>query len=172
MGGDDGGLLGLKLRRADDFLREVGLEHFEHALEGRDGEGIVSIFFAVDCQPGPEAMLLTGAKLAESVGWPSHFDALREKIRAVHATIAALLAGARNRLMCHNAGAGVRGIVAETFPHCLEAIYGPKLTPGRMPDKPRKSKSIRSGTGPPYRTIFRSQAPVESCTVIALTPSG
>jgi hypothetical protein len=46
-------------------------------------------------------MLLTGAKLAESIGWPSHFDALREKSRAVHATIAALLAGARNRLMCH-----------------------------------------------------------------------
>jgi len=65
--GGDGGLLGLELRSADDFLGEVGLEHFEHSLEGRDGEGIVSIFFAVDCQPGPESMLLTGAKLAESI---------------------------------------------------------------------------------------------------------
>jgi hypothetical protein len=83
------------------YLREVGLEHFEHALEGRDGEGFVPIFLPVDCQPGPEAMLLTGAKLAESVGWPSRLHTLREEICAVHATIAALLAGARNRLMRH-----------------------------------------------------------------------
>lgn len=64
-------------------------------------EGIVAIFFAVDCQPGPESMLLTGAKLSESVGWPSHVHALREEVCAFHETIAALLAGARNRLMCH-----------------------------------------------------------------------
>jgi hypothetical protein len=135
VGGDDGGLLGLELRCADDFLGEVGLKHFEHALEGRDGEGIVSIFFAVDCQPGPESMLLTGAKLPESVGWPSHYDALREEIRAVHATIAALLAGTRNRLMCHNAGAGVRGIVAETFPPRGAAIHPNPLT-ANTPHKP------------------------------------
>ena len=83
----------------------------------------------------PRSMLLTGAKLAESIGWPSHFDALREKMRVVHATIAALLAGTRNRLMCHNAAAGVRGIVAETFPPRGAAIHPNPLT-ANTPHKP------------------------------------
>jgi len=67
--GGDGGLLGLKLRSADDFLREVGLKGCEHFLEDRDGEGVVPIFFTIDCQPGPESMLLAETKLPESVGW-------------------------------------------------------------------------------------------------------
>ena len=99
--GGDGGLLGLKLRSADDFLGEVGLKGCEHFLEDRDGEGVVPIFFTIDCQPGPESMLLAETKLPESLGWPSHSDALSEEIRAAHITIAALPAGARNGLMCH-----------------------------------------------------------------------